>query len=239
MSKRILVLLKYTIILSLIVFIILSSFAIIKLSKKWYKKKLSHFIISGQFSYLNRKEMKDFVLSLKTSCNFFSPCNFFIKNKLKEFTFTKKIKVQKQWPDKLLIHIINTIPIAYWNNKYILDKKEIISHIIKKKQSINNIPYFYGPQNSEKEILKSYDKIKNTLKKNNIILKSITITPYHSWKLLIENNIEITLGKINNIIQLKRLMMIWKTLKYEEKIKRKKITYIDLRYESGIAIVWK
>ncbi|XBC42990.1 MAG: cell division protein FtsQ/DivIB [Buchnera aphidicola (Kaburagia rhusicola ensigallis)] len=239
MSKRIPVLLKYTIILSLIVFIILSSFIIIKLSKQWYKKKLSHFIISGQFSYLNRKEIKDFILSLKTSCDFFSPCNFFIKNKLQEFTFTQKIKVQKQWPDKLLIYIVSTIPVAYWNNEYILDKKEIIFHIIKKKQNIKNIPYFYGPQNSEKEILKNYDKVKNVLKKNKIVLRSITITPYHSWKLVIENNIEIALGKINNIIQLKRLMMIWKTLKYEEKIKRKKIKYIDLRYESGIAIAWK
>ncbi|XBC43497.1 MAG: cell division protein FtsQ/DivIB [Buchnera aphidicola (Meitanaphis flavogallis)] len=239
MSKKKLVLLRYTIILSLIVFIILNSLIIIKLSKQWYKKKLSHFIISGQFSYLNRKEMKDFILSLKTSCNFFFPCNFFIKNKLKEFTFIKKIKIQKQWPDTLLIHIVNTIPVAYWNDKYILDKKEIISHIIKKKQSIKNIPYFYGPKNSEKEILKNYEKIKNVLNKNNVILRSITITPYHSWKLLIENNIEIALGKINNIIQLKKLMMIWKTLKYEEKIKRKKIKYIDLRYESGIAIAWK
>ncbi|XBC38366.1 MAG: cell division protein FtsQ/DivIB [Buchnera aphidicola (Floraphis meitanensis)] len=237
--KKSLIPLKYIIILLLVIFIITNNFILIKLSKQFSKKKLSNVIITGPFDSLNQKEIRNFIFSLKKSYNYFSPYETDIKNKLEAFYFVKVVTIKKQWPDKILIHIINTTPIAYWNDKYILNENKTLSNTLKKKSNISKILYFYGPESNKEEILSNYNTVKNILQENNIILKSISITPQHTWKLIIKKNIVIILGKINNISQLKQLTYIWKILENEEKVKRKKIKRIDLRYKSGIAIEWK
>ncbi|XBC38902.1 MAG: cell division protein FtsQ/DivIB [Buchnera aphidicola (Melaphis rhois)] len=208
------------------------------MSQQLSKKKLCNLIITGTFHKLNITELKHFILSLRRKCNFFSQYDTFIQHKLKTFPSIKSVTVKKEWPDKLLIHIVDIHPIAYWNNTYILDKQGTLINILQ-KLTINNIPYFYGPKNSEKEILQNYNTIKNILKNNNILLKSILLTPQHSLKFLTQENIEIIIGRISNSAQLEKLTHIWNILKYQEKVKRKKIQYIDLRYKSGIAIKWK
>ncbi|XBC42472.1 MAG: cell division protein FtsQ/DivIB [Buchnera aphidicola (Meitanaphis elongallis)] len=202
-------------------------------------KKISSLTITGKFYYLNRKNIKDLILSLQKPCNFFSQYDTFIQHQLIKFPFIKTVIIKKKWPNKLFIHITGTIPIAYWNDKYILSDQGTIHNITKKKINISNIPHFYGSYNSKIEILNHYNIINNILKNNHIVLTSITVTHQHLWKLFVENHIEIILGRIKNITQLKKLVNIWKILKKEEKIKIKTIKYIDLRYESGIAIAWK
>ncbi|XBC44554.1 MAG: cell division protein FtsQ/DivIB [Buchnera aphidicola (Schlechtendalia peitan)] len=208
------------------------------MSKQFSKKKLSNLVITGQLGFFNKQEIETFILSFKKPNSFFSKYEIFIQEKLKTLPFVKTVLVKKIWPDKLFINMKNTIPIAYWNNKYILDETGTIYNV-HKKINAKNFLYFYGPKDSQIQILNNYHIVKKILKKNNIVLKSIVVTSHNSWKLLIENNTKIIIGNINNIMRLKRLVNIWKLLKYEETMKKKQIKYIDLRYESGIAIGWK
>ncbi|XBC40930.1 MAG: hypothetical protein U0T65_00980 [Buchnera aphidicola (Nurudea yanoniella)] len=232
-------LLKYAVILFLISFIILNSFILIKFSQQLSNKKISHLIIKGKFHYFNKNALKNFILSLKKPYNTNFQYNIFLKNELKKLPFIRNIKINALNNDTLLIYLENFNPIAYWNDKYILNENGVSTKIIKSFFS-ENILRFYGSKNSIKDFLNNYNTVQNVLKKNNILLKSIIITSQNSWKLFIQNNIEIILGKLNytNIMRLKRLMNVWKFLTEKERTMKKKIKHIDIRYISGIAIEW-
>jgi len=237
-KKYILILLKHITLMFILLFITINSIALLKMSKQLSKKNFSNLIISGQFGYLSKKEIIKFILSLQKPNDFLSKYDTFIQNKLKNLPFVKKVIVRRKWPNTLIIYIINIIPIAYWNDKYVLDKLGTM-YDIPKKIDIKNIPHFYGPKDSQTKILNNYIIIRNILTENNISLKSIIVTLHNSWELIINENLKIALGSINNISRLKKLMHIWKILKCEENVKKKKIKYIDLRYKLGIAIGWK
>ncbi|WP_158386964.1 cell division protein FtsQ/DivIB [Candidatus Ishikawella capsulata] len=166
----------------------------------------------------------------------------FINNFIKQpFHYLPSIKniIHKQWPDDLKSIGTKSVPVACWNNSSMLDKNGITFYI-NSKNIINkeSLPMLYGPQNNEKEVLINYNHMKELLKICNIFPKIISMSEWHSWYFITNNEIKVILGRNNIDNKLQIFIKLYPTLMKEANMENKYIEYIDLRYNSGAAVHW-
>lgn len=135
------------------------------------------------------------------------------------------------------IDFINNQPIFLWNNIYLININKKILNLSKKK-IYKHLPMLFGPKEKLTKILKKYLIFSKELNKIKLKINIMLITKNSSCNLFTDNNIKIKIGKINNIKRLNNFIEIYPFLKKQIK-KNKKIKYVDLRYNYGIAVHWK
>ncbi|UAJ65129.1 FtsQ-type POTRA domain-containing protein [Candidatus Schneideria nysicola] len=167
-----------------------------------------------------------------------------IQNTMLQLPWIKSISVRKKWPNIIKINLIEYIPLVCWNNIYLIDKngkKFPLSQFsqYKKEKISSTIPtlYILEEHANEKHIINEYIAISNVLNSSSKIqIKTIHINPCHSWSLILDNNIRLEIGRNNKIYRLKRFIEIYPTILQHAYEKKKQISSIDLRYESGLAV---
>lgn len=160
-----------------------------------------------------------------------------IERCLNKLPWIKKINVRKKWPNILEIFLLEYIPIAYWNNIYLIDKNGTLFYFFK-NHSLEFIPKLYGPYNSEAQVLNGYINMKKILEKIKLQLKIVSINHRQSWKIITNNDISIILGRENYLKRLNIFVALYPFLKKQAIKKNKRINHVDLRYNSGAAVLW-
>ncbi len=126
-----------------------------------------------------------------------------IERSLESIEFLEKIEVKKKYPNKIIVKIYETKPIAILfksNNKYLIDSSSnLISY--NKNFSTYNLPNIFG-DGAEKDFIIFYNQLKN----NNFIIKEIENFYYFQigrWDLQLFDNktIKFPSNKIEKAIQ--------------------------------------
>lgn len=224
--------------LIVICFILWGSWIIFNYVNHAYNLPLSKLIIIGERHYTTDDDIRQTVLasiSLKTYMN--QDINV-IQKKIKKIPWIKTVNVSKQWPNTLKIHLVEYVPMVSWNNLYFLDNIGNMFSIPSHKKIECKLPRLYGPEGSELDVLHGYVIINKILVTKKIYIKSLTMSARHSWQLLLNNNICIKLGREHLINRIKRFIKIYSILIHQSKIYNNCISYIDLRYETGLAVGW-
>ncbi|MXP67189.1 cell division protein FtsQ/DivIB [Pantoea sp. Aalb] len=201
---------------------------------------ISKLLLTGKMHYTTHNDIRQAILSISGNPKTFMSQNIrIIQEHIKHLPWIKKVSIRKQWPDILKIHLVEFIPIAYWNDLYAIDADGILfkipSNYLNKKE---DIPLIYGPKNQEKEVLYDYNIINDVLRKRKYKLKLASTTVSHSWELITSDNLRIELGRSDTINRLKRFIQMYPELQQEANNQHQIISYIDLRYDSGAAVGW-
>lgn len=223
---------------------------------------------------LTRLQYNDIAVALPRALN--ANSNFFTLN-LEEMRqimlsmpWVKDVKISRVWNGKLIIDITEYSPFAHWgenqnisNNfadneqqqKQTLIDKNGNSFTIPSDYSVTpkNIPYFYAPDGTEKQLIEYYLKFCEILKPLNLRPIQIYLSPRLSWELRLDNGWLIKLGrdkdnakstyKINLTEQrLQRFVNNFDNI--SKKIKNMGLSNndfesIDLRYKLGMTIDFK
>ena len=223
---------------------------------------------------LTRLQYNDIAVALPRALN--ANSNFFTLN-LEEMRqimlsmpWVKDVKISRVWNGKLIIDITEYSPFAHWgenqnisNNfadneqqqKQTLIDKNGNSFTIPSDYSVmpKNIPYFYAPDGTEKQLIEYYLKFCEILKPLNLRPIQIYLSPRLSWELRLDNGWLIKLGrdkdnakstdKINLTEQrLQRFVNNFDNI--SKKIKNMGLSNndfesIDLRYKLGMTIDFK
>lgn len=235
--KKIRTYLEKLFLINVIIIIIIGGLFIVKWMNNVSSLKFFKLDITGYLNYNTKSDIHKVIASIcKTKCNFMSKNINFIRNKLEQLPLINHVNVRKKWPNKIYVNIVEDIPIVSWNKKYMLN---INGNVLKVPSNyIYNIsmPMLYGPQNSEKIVLEVYHDIHKILKLGYFHLKSVLMTNRKSWQIVItHNNLRLYLGDNDIINRIKMFVKIYPELLkiYKDK---ETITYIDLRYNYGLAL---
>lgn len=143
-----------------------------------------------------------------------------------------KVKVEKYWPNRLVIEINEIKAIAYWQNQpqLLLSNQEIITP--KQFITTEKLPVFHGDIDQKKAIVKQYDKLNSIASSQGF---SIIAIYYQSnqWHIILAGGVEIMLG--SNDVE-NKLDMLLKNFSAITIPKGKKIAGIDVRYHTGFAV---
>ncbi len=161
-----------------------------------------------------------------------------IQSQIERLPWIKQASVRKQWPDELKIHLVEYVPIARWNDQHMVDAEGNTFSVPPDRTSKQVLPMLYGPEGSANEVLQGYREMGQMLAKDRFTLKEAAMTARRSWQLTLNNDIKLNLGRGDTMKRLARFVELYPVLQQQAQTDGKRISYVDLRYDSGAAVGW-
>jgi len=189
--------------------------------------------IEGQFKFLNKQQLLSRALPA-ASGGFFDVNLSQIRHELINLAWVEDVSVRREWPDKLLVRVIEKKPVVLWGEKRIVSTKGDLftpEHMPKLK-----LPHLKGPQGQHKNMLQALARMQAWLLETDLRIVNVELNPRRSWTLTLQSGMELRLGRNQIQERLKRFVSI-----YEDtlKIDKRDINYIDMRYTNGFSVAWK
>jgi cell division protein FtsQ len=144
--------------------------------------------------------------------------------------------IRKQWPDTIKIHIVEQSIIAIWNNNALLNQTGDIIRTSPEGIS-NKYIRLNGEDEFVKQVLQTYLEVEQLLKVNKFKIKLLSSDKRNSSKIILDNGIALRLGKEQKLDRIQRFLSVFPLIKNKYDVDT--IDYLDLRYDTGIAIGWQ
>jgi len=156
-----------------------------------------------------------------------------IQQQIERLPWIKQASVRKQWPDELKIHLVEYVPVARWNDLHMVDAEGKAFSVPAERAGKQKLPLLYGPEGSEQDVLEGYRAMSATLAASKYTLKMAAMTARHSWQLALDNDVRLELGRDDRNGRLQRFIELYPVLQQQGQAESKRVSYVDLRYESG------
>ncbi|EOC1566671.1 cell division protein FtsQ [Cronobacter dublinensis] len=200
---------------------------------------LSKLVVTGERHYTRNDDIRQSILALGAPGTFMTQDVNIIQNQIERLPWIKQASVRKQWPDELKIHLVEYVPIARWNDQHMIDTDGTAFSVPADRASKQNLPLLYGPEGSENEVLQGYRAMGQVLAKDKFTLKDAAMTARRSWQVTLSNDIKLNLGRDDTMKRLERFVELYPVLQQQAQTDGKRISYVDLRYDSGAAVGWE
>jgi cell division protein FtsQ len=200
---------------------------------------LSHYfpIRSVKVYGVNRADQQELqhLIHPLLSSGFFALNVEFIRDRLLQLPWVADLLVKRVWPDSLEIVLTERHAIARWNEESLLsdngalftpDAKTIPQHL----------PLFRGPKGQQAMVLRYFQDINRLLNPLHVKISSLELTPYYTWRVMLDNGIIMQVGYKDILTQLAQFVKVYPKI---VGINESDVEYVDLRYSNGIAVKWK
>ena len=205
-------------------------------------------VISGEMPYTKRDEVLAAMNTINLG-NFFQVDVNEIQSQVSALPWVYSVAVRKQWPNEVKIYIVDQTPVALWNGDFILNQfgKAFQADTRKLKQAL---PKFFGPEGSELLALENFINLNDLLEYRNLAIDELVLSERFSWQLTLNDGVMLNLGREERVKRVQRFMDLYPLIKthLEQQSKQKNnhkkqlkqaVDYIDLRYDTGLAVGWK
>lgn len=200
---------------------------------------LSKLVLTGERHYTRNDDIRQSILALGPPGTFMTQDVNIIQQQIERLPWIKQASVRKQWPDELKIHLVEYVPIARWNDQHMIDAQGNSFSVPAERSAKQTLPMLSGPEGSEGEVLEGFRDMGAVLAKDKFTLKEAAMTARRSWQLTLNNGIKLNLGRGDTMKRLSRFVELYPVLQQQEQADNKRISYVDLRYDSGAAVGWQ
>lgn len=195
-------------------------------------RPMTEILISGQRQYVEDSDLQQALHQVPQSGNFFTLNVNKVQQALVALPWIKQVSVRKQWPNKLRVYLQEQVPVAFWNQKMLLNQDGAIfdaprAHLTQKLVALS------GPDDEAQEVLNAWRQMQRTVAALKLSIVSVSLDERHSWSLELSNGIKLRIGQQQRMERLKRFVALYGQLHPE------KMAYADLRYGNGLAVGWK
>ncbi|PCH97116.1 MAG: cell division protein FtsQ [Gammaproteobacteria bacterium] len=201
-------------------------------------------VISGEMPYTQREEVLRAMSDIDLR-NFFQVDVNDIQRQVSTLPWVYSVAVRKQWPNEVKIYVVDQTPVALWNGDFLLNQfgKAFQAD---KKQLTHALPEFFGPEGTELIALENYINLNDLLEYRNLAIDELVLSERFSWQLTLNDGVMLNLGREERVKRVQRFMDVYPLIKthLKQQNNRKKqlkqaVDYIDLRYDTGLAVGWK
>ncbi len=205
-------------------------------------------VISGEMPYTQREEVLSAMSNIDLG-NFFQVNVNDIQTQVSALPWVYSVAVRKQWPNEVKIYVVDQTPIALWNGDFLLNQfgKAFQAET---KVLTKALPEFFGPEGSELLALENFTNLNDLLEYRDLSIDELILSERFSWQLTLNNGVRLNLGREERVKRVQRFMDVYPLIKThladQEKQKsnskkqlKQTVDYIDLRYDTGLAVGWK
>jgi len=190
--------------------------------------------IEGKFRFVKREDVKA-LISSKLDGGFVDLNLQSIKSSVESEPWIESVLIERVWPDNLKLKIVEQTPIARWkDNGFINREGELV--VIESNKALIDLPSFSGDQQDSKELARNYLAFSEMLKNTGLQISGLEVDKKSAWTLHLKDGFTLVLGRENIRKRLEDFRYVFE----EHLVKNKsKISRIDMRYESGMAVKWE
>ncbi len=190
--------------------------------------------IEGVFQYLSKNEVKIVVQPLVMK-GFFEVDIQEITSTVSTLPWVDSVIVKRIWPDAIDIKVFEKKPFSRWGESNLITEQGVI-FTPPQIEAFNNLTLVKGPEMQQIKVLEIMKGIKTALADQAMELVEFNINDRDAWKIKLSNNLEILLGRNE---QLKKLQRFLRTLDVLKQDQVEQMALVDLRYPNGYAVSWK
>lgn len=205
-------------------------------------------VITGEMPYTQREDVLNAMNNIDLG-NFFQVNVNDIQRTVSTLPWVYSVAVRKQWPNEVKIYVVDQTPIALWNGDFLLNQfgKAFQAD---RTQLIQTLPEFFGPEGTELLALENFTNLNDLLEYRNLAIDELVLSERFSWQLTLNDGVMLNLGREERVKRVQRFMDVYPLIKthLEQQEKRQNndkkqlkqaVDYIDLRYDTGLAVGWK
>lgn len=155
-----------------------------------------------------------------------------IKKAFKKYPGIKEIKVQRRWPDHLIVELTEYQSRAYWKSydEILLEDGDVI--VPKYSAGILDLPVFYGSLENIKRIEECYQSMQKITSSYNYNIMDITYQG-GQWEIKFDMGVTVWLGEKEAQNKLMQLLQNYKSIEIPQ---GQKLISVDMRYHNGFAV---
>jgi len=201
-------------------------------------------VISGEMPYSQRSDIINAIDSVDMG-NFFQVDVNEVQRHVLTLPWVYSVAVRKQWPNELKIYVVDQNPVAVWNGDFLINQ---VGQVFQADiERINHyLPNFFGPEGSELVALENYRDLNELLDYKALKIDELVLSERFSWQLTLNDGVTLNLGREERVERIQRFMDVYPIIKAQlkakiiaEKQQNQAVDYIDLRYDTGLAVGWK
>lgn len=209
---------------------------------------LSQLTITGDKSYTYEDDVRNAIMGLGFPNTYIGQDVDDIQQEVLRLPWIKQVSVRKQWPDRLIVHLVEYQPRYVWNEVFLLDNDGAMFSVPMDRMQYDGLPKLFGPVGKEHLILDTYQKLYSISQTTNKQQYKINVaTAYaderNAWQLIISacmdgsysQNIKLVLGKDKILERYERFIKLYPQIQ-RSLAGNEQIMEVDLRYENGISI---
>lgn len=158
-----------------------------------------------------------------------------LKASLEQDPWLSEVIVRRVWPDQIRLELVERIPWAHWNDRYLIDeqgegfnpgfvyRKELGRHIYTKKDTLA-------------EAVKFWQDLDALLQGSGLTLTKLRHEQRGAWQLELNAGIRVLVGRDNIANRINRFLWAWQNWLAAE---ASNLISVDLRYPNGLSVAWQ
>jgi len=220
--------------------LLLLMFGIVKLNA-WLEDEqqapVQDIVVSGDRTFIDDQQI-EMLIKQSQSGSFFELDVNQTHEAVEAMAWVYRASVRKRWPSGLEIFVVEQQPAAIWNGDMLLNQygdafdAQISSADLNSKITL---PSLYGPGGSEQTALQGYRNMQSLLETSNLYIVEMFLSERFAWNVQLNNGIKLNLGRTEFIDRLQRFVDLLPLISQQDK----EVDYVDLRYDTGLAVGWK
>ncbi|MDT8397179.1 MAG: cell division protein FtsQ/DivIB [Pseudomonadales bacterium] len=194
-------------------------------------QKIEFVRIEGNLNFVSAQEVKAVVFRFMNQ-NLLALDLAQIKIDLEKNAWIDSADIRREWPDTMIIDVVEEKPIARWGMEEILSRK---GRLIRAESvsGLYELPLLTGPDKTEQEVMQQYQKFSQLLYPLGLRVNSLDLNSRGAWQIVLDNGVVIKMGK-NKVMDKMRRLVAFMNSSFSDKVKNAE--YIDLRYANGISV---
>ncbi|EKO3431078.1 cell division protein FtsQ/DivIB [Vibrio fluvialis] len=205
------------------------------ISWMWDEQRLplSKIVLQGNLQYVSTLDVQRAFARLDHIGTFMSQDIDVLQTSVQSIPWVSHASIRKQWPDTIKVFLTEHQVQAIWNGNALLDDDGIVfdGDIGLVKEEYVKL---YGPDGSAPEVLKVWRQYNSQFQAIGRNISSLLLNERRAWQIILDNGIRLELGKESLDERIARFFLLYKQLGNEVD----KVSYIDLRYDTGAAVGW-
>jgi len=195
------------------------------------QQRVEQVIIEGEVNFISEQEVLSAVNDYISESLLLVDMED-IKVALEDMPWIRTVTIRREWPDTLVLNIIEEKAIARWGENKLLNQDGAIFSP-QDITGLENLAMLSGPGGSERKVMEQYLLFNQLLYQRGLKIAELILNERSAWKLILANGVVVNVGKTEVMERMRRLVGFVDPVFIEQMVA---IESIDLRYASGIAV---
>ena len=219
----------------LVVLLLLISLIYSTLTWMWDEKRLplSKIVLQGDLQYVSAQDVQQAFAKMDHIGTFMSQNVDDLQTKLQLVPWVASVSIRKQWPDTIKVFLTEHQATAIWNGIELLNDQGVIFNGDVGALREDKVK-LYGPNDASELVLDTWRETSPKLAQLGLKITSVVLNDRRAWQFILDNGIRLEMGKDSLEERVDRFIQLYQKLGDETQ----RVSYIDLRYDTGAAIGW-
>jgi cell division protein FtsQ len=188
---------------------------------------------SGEFRHVDEKALTAAIMD-SVRGNFFLLDLDAVRERARSVPWVYDATVRRLWPDGVQVAFSEQQLVARWGQSgWVNVQGDYVD--LKGQPGPDGLPQLVGPEGMQDRLLEHYRRLSEILAPANLHVASLALTPRHSWNMVLDNGLVLTLGREEPEPKVARFARVYPLALAAQAAK---IRRVDLRYTNGFAVQW-